>query len=278
MLFDWFTVVAQLVNFLILVWLMKRFLYKPILDAIDAREQLIAKKLAEAETQRTEAEQERETLRQKNDTFDEQRDELMQRTENEAEEERRRLLDATRQAADNLRTKRQEALISEQQSLHDEITRRTRDEVFAITRKTLGDLAGATLEERIIDVFSRRLRELDRGMKEDLTTAISTSSSPVFVRSAFVLSSEQQAVIHNALKETFAVDPQVHFETSPEVISGIELTANGRKVAWSIEHYLVSLQKSVSELLKEASTPQLNSNADTLSKSKMKTDEVEEAK
>lgn len=278
MLFDWFTVVAQLVNFLILVWLMKRFLYKPILDAIDAREQLVAKKLAEAETQRTEAEQERETLRQKNDTFDEQRDELMQRTENEAEEERRRLLDATRQAADNLRTKRQEALISEQQSLHDEITRRTRDEVFAITRKTLGDLAGATLEERIIDVFSRRLRELDRGMKEDLTTAISTSSSPVFVRSAFVLSSEQQAVIHNALKETFAVDPQVHFETSPEVISGIELTANGRKVAWSIEHYLVSLQKSVSELLKEASTPQLNSNADTLSKSKMKTDEVEEAK
>ena len=278
MLFDWFTVVAQLVNFLILVWLMKRFLYKPILDAIDAREQLVAKKLAEAETQRTEAEQERETLRQKNDTFDEQRDELMQRTENEAEEERRRLLDATRQAADNLRTKRQEALISEQQSLHDEITRRTRDEVFAITRKTLGDLAGATLEERIIDVFSHRLRELDRGMKEDLTTAISTSSSPVFVRSAFVLSSEQQAVIHNALKETFAVDPQVHFETSPEVISGIELTANGRKVAWSIEHYLVSLQKSVSELLKEASTPQLNSNADTLSKSKMKTDEVEEAK
>ena len=43
MLIDWFTVAAQALNFLILVWLMKRFLYKPILHAIDAREERIAK-------------------------------------------------------------------------------------------------------------------------------------------------------------------------------------------------------------------------------------------
>ena len=42
MLIDGFTVGAQVLNFLILVWLMKRFLYQPILDAIDAREQRIA--------------------------------------------------------------------------------------------------------------------------------------------------------------------------------------------------------------------------------------------
>jgi F-type H+-transporting ATPase subunit b len=42
MLIDWFTVGAQALNFLILVWLLKRFLYKPILDAIDAREKRIA--------------------------------------------------------------------------------------------------------------------------------------------------------------------------------------------------------------------------------------------
>ena len=42
MLIDWFTVGAQLLNFLILVCLMKRFLYQPVLDAIAAREQKIA--------------------------------------------------------------------------------------------------------------------------------------------------------------------------------------------------------------------------------------------
>ena len=60
MLIDWFTVSAQVVNFLILVWLMKRFLYKPILHAIDAREQRIAKKIADADAKRAEAEKERE--------------------------------------------------------------------------------------------------------------------------------------------------------------------------------------------------------------------------
>jgi len=49
MLIDWFTVGAQIVNFLILVWLLKHFLYKPILDAIDAREKKIAAELADAE-------------------------------------------------------------------------------------------------------------------------------------------------------------------------------------------------------------------------------------
>jgi F-type H+-transporting ATPase subunit b len=49
MIIDWFTVIAQAINFLVLVWVMKRFLYKPILDAIDAREKRIALALAEAE-------------------------------------------------------------------------------------------------------------------------------------------------------------------------------------------------------------------------------------
>jgi hypothetical protein len=55
MLIDWFTVGAQALNFLILVWLMKRFLYKPILHAIDAREKRIAAELADADAKKAEA-------------------------------------------------------------------------------------------------------------------------------------------------------------------------------------------------------------------------------
>ena len=45
---DWITVIAQIANFLVLVWLLKRFLYRPILDGIDAREAEIARSMAEA--------------------------------------------------------------------------------------------------------------------------------------------------------------------------------------------------------------------------------------
>jgi len=66
MLIDWFTIAAQALNFLILVWLMKRFLYKPILNAIDAREQRIARELADADAKKAEAQKEREVFKGKN--------------------------------------------------------------------------------------------------------------------------------------------------------------------------------------------------------------------
>ena len=261
MLIDWFTVSAQVVNFLILVWLLKRFLYKPILHAIDAREQRIAKELADADSKKTEAEKEREKFRKKNDEFDQQRDELLSKAKDEAKAERQRLLDEARQAADALRAKRQDALKREQQSMNDEITRRTREEVFAIARKTLIDLAGTTLEERMTEVFRRRLGELNNEAKEGFAKFLKTSADPVIVRSAFELPSEQQSAIQYALQEIFTAGIQVRFETAPDVISGIELTANGQKVAWSIADYLASLENSVGELLKEQSNPQAKSEA-----------------
>ena len=251
MLIDWFTIGAQALNFLILVWLMKRFLYKPILHAIDAREQRIAKEIADADAKRAEAEKEHEKFQKKNEEFDRRRGAFLSQATEEAKAERGRLLDEARQAADALRAKRQDALKREQQSLNDEITRRTKEEVFAIARKTLADLAGTSLEERMSEVLTRRLRELDGDAKEGLANALKTSSDPVLVRSAFELASEQRAAIQHALNETFSAEIRVRFETAPDVISGIELTANGRKVAWSIADYLTSLEKGVGELLKE---------------------------
>ncbi len=262
MLFDWFTFGAQAVNFLILVWLMKRFLYKPILHAIDAREQRIAREIADADAKRAEAEKEREQFLKKNEEFDRRRGAFLRQATEEAKAEGRRLLDEARQSADTLRAKRQDALKREQQGLNDEITRRTRKEVFAIARKTLTDLAGTSLEERMSDVFIRRLRELNNEAKEDLAKALKISSDPVLVCSAFDLSSKRQSAIQHALNQTFSAEIQVRFETAPDVISGIELTANGRKVAWSIADYLASLEKSVGELLKEQSSPLAEPEAD----------------
>jgi F-type H+-transporting ATPase subunit b len=257
MLIDWFTVAAQVINFLILVWLLKHFLYQPILDAIDAREQRIAAELADADAKKAEAKNERDAFQHKNDEFDQQRATLLSQATDEAKAERQRLFTEARSEADALSAKRQDALQRAQQSLNDEITRRTREEVFAIARKTLSDLAGASLEERMSEVFADRLRALDDETKADLAEALNTASAPALVRSAFDLPAEQRAAIQNALNETFPDEIQVRFETAPDVISGIELTTKGRKVAWSIADYLASLENSVGELLMEPSKPKI---------------------
>ena len=93
MLIDWFTVGAQVVNFLILVWLLKRFLYRPILNAIDVREKRIAAELADAAAKQTGAQKERDEFQHKNEEFDRQRAALLRQATDEAKAERQRLLD-----------------------------------------------------------------------------------------------------------------------------------------------------------------------------------------
>jgi F-type H+-transporting ATPase subunit b len=251
MLINWFTVVAQAINFLILVWLLKRFLYKPILHAIDEREKGIATLLAQAEAKKTEAQKERDDFQRRNEVFDQERAALMKKAVDDAKAERLRLLDEARKDADSLRAKRQEALRNEQIKLTQEIIRWTRKEVFAIARKTLADLAGTSLEERMGEVFVSRLRALNSAAKEQLVAAFNNSEQPARVRSAFDLPPQQRDTIESAVKETFSAEARVAFETAPELVSGIELANNGHKVAWSIADYLATLEKSAGELMHE---------------------------
>jgi F-type H+-transporting ATPase subunit b len=276
MLIDWFTVGAQAVNFLILVWLMKRFLYKPILNAIDAREKKVAAELTDADAKRAEALKERDQFQQKNDEFDRQRLELMNKAQDDAKAEREKLLEESRQAADQLRMKSKERFAIDAENLKQSISHRTQQEVFAIARKTLSDLASASLEEQVTATFIRRISEVDGSARASLvasftSSSISATSSdsgfasaptsgsvsiPISsssysssysatVRSAFELSPEQRAAIEAALNQALSLQLQLNFQTAPELISGIELVANGQSIAWNISDYLKAMEKAV---------------------------------
>lgn len=257
MLIDWFTVGAQTLNFLILIWLLKRFLYRPILNAIDAREKAVAAELADADAKKSEAQKEHHSFQHKNQEFDAQRAALFTKATEDAGAERKKLFDEARKAAEDFSTKRMESLRNDARTLSSAIGHRTQEEVFAIARKALTELATTSLEERISEVFTRRVRELHGKAKECLAVALHSASGPAKVRSAYELPPQQRAAIQKALNETFSAEVRIQFETSPDLIGGIELTANGQKIAWSIADYLTSMEKNVAELLKVSSKPQV---------------------
>lgn len=251
MLIDWFTVGAQVLNFVILVWLLKRFLYKPILNAIDAREQRIAKELADADTKKAEAKKESDEFQHKNAEFDRQRADVLKKATDEASSEGQRLLDNARKVADDLSAKRSDSLRTDAHNLNQAISRRAQLEVFAIARKALADLAGITLEQRLSEVFMQRVQALTGESKQHLEDALKKADKPVVVRTAFDLPQVQQREVQNAINETFSADIPVRFETAPDIVSGIELGADGQKISWSIAEYLQSLEQGVDELVKQ---------------------------
>ncbi len=254
MLIDWFTVGAQVLNFLVLVWLLKRFLYKPILKAIDTRERLIAEKLAGAESKMTEANKEREDFRKKNEDIDQRRDSLLSDMKAETKTERLRLLDEARKAADALLLKRQEATRVEAQNMILSIGHRIQQEVIGVARHALKDMSTSNLEQSVIDIFIRRVREMDDTQKHLFAEALKTSTGPATLRSAFDLSDQQRSTMQQALNETLSADISIAFEFSPDLISGVEFVTNGQKVSWNISDYLTSLENSVDHLLTKQTT------------------------
>ncbi|MFJ2463091.1 F0F1 ATP synthase subunit delta [Pseudomonas sp. NPDC087615] len=243
MLIDWFTVGAQVLNFLILVWLMKRFLYQPVLDAIASREAKIAAELKDAADTKAKAHQQQDEFEHKNQAFDEQRDTLLSKATEEANAQRLHLLAEARQAAEAASVARAKALATERQHLHAEIVRRTQRQVYDISRRVLGDLASVSLEQRACEVFIQRLQALEGTTLDALIAALKATSQgeSARLRSAFELPDAQRASIQAALDALLGQPITLTFESDPDLVTGIELSVKGVKLAWSIAEYLDAL-------------------------------------
>jgi F-type H+-transporting ATPase subunit b len=250
MLIDWFTVVAQVINFLVLVWLLQRFLYKPIVKAMRTREETIASKLLDAEKQKIQAEAESAKLRAAHDQFEQRKQELLREAESEAETLRRRLKEEARQEIETVRQKWQQALRDEQGAFQAELAKGVRQEVFSIARSVLADLAGVDIQGRMATMFIRRLGKLSADEKSKVNLIIAHDGETPVVRSAFELSPATREALEKAVAE---LEPAgafqgVQYEITPDLVGGIELAANGRKVSWSVGDYLSSLEQRVQQL------------------------------
>ena len=265
MLIDWFTVGAQTLNFIILVWLLKRFLYQPILNAIDAREKKIARELAQADAVSQEANQASAEFEQKNYELEQHRETIMREATVAADKESQRLLECAHIAAFDLGARREQALENKLHQLHESIRDVVQHEVFAMTKNALRDLADSNVEDQMINLFIQRLSDLTPKQLASFQTAIESKPTsatdstklpnliPMTVLSSVAVPSKQQAVITKLLKELLGNNIQINFDLSPELIGGISLDAQGFKIAWSIAEYLHSMESALNELVEKNS-------------------------
>ena len=253
MLIDWFTVAAQIVNFLILVGLLKYFLYGRIIRAMDQREEKIAARLSEAQQREQEAADERRHYQAKQAELAQKQDDILNQARQEADSERRKLLEEAREEVEAVKSRWYEALEREKNTFLQDLRQRAGRQVYTITRQALTDLATADLEDQIVEAFCRRLEEQPPEKRQELTEVLQQGAEAT-ITSAFVLSQEAKQKIEDILRSYLQDGAALRYQTSPEVISGIELKAPGHKVAWSLEHYLADLEAETREIL-EAKMP-----------------------
>lgn len=249
---DWFTLVAQILNFLVLVALLKHFFYDRIIGAMNAREAHIASRLEEAARQRASAEEEAALYRAKNREFEEQREQMLIRAGEEAEAQRRRLMEDVRREIEKAQAQWLETLERERQGLLQDFRERVGQNIFTLARQGLKDLADAELEAQMLKVFVERIRTLDPAKREAIVAAVGGANREVEIHTAFELSPAAREDLSRALRQHLDERIEVRFLRAPTLICGIELRAQSHRVAWNLDAHLESLEARVFESLDES--------------------------
>lgn len=263
--FDWFTIAAQIINFSVLLWLLRRFLYHPILDGLDARELRLKNILEEANTKNADAEQRQKNCQLKEAQLQQQRASILEKAETDAKEQRIKLFDDAQETADEMLRKRLEALQNVLINLKHEVLSKNIDEVYATAAKILDDLAGVKLEQAIVDKFLMQLKTL-KGKEYDAFLDAMEGNSKLVVRSAFPLTDALKNEIEHTLNSLLSKHKQATIELNflrvPQLMAGLELSVGGWKLAWSIHYHLKALENRVNEIIQLAP---LNKNSESAS-------------
>lgn len=247
---DWITTIAQIINFLVLVYLLKRFLYQPILAAMDRREAHIAARLEEAAQQSAEAQQQGDDYRKQLQEWDRQREQMITEAKKEAEAQRTYLMDELRGEIASIRTRWHEEVEREQQAFLAQARQMVGEQVCLVARQALGDLANAELEKQMIDIFQQKLAAVSEDDKTRLTQ--SAAETGLRVQTHFRLVPAMQETIRGIIHEQLASELVIHFEQIPELICGISLKAPGFKLEWNLDSYLANINEQLASRLSVA--------------------------
>lgn len=251
---DWFTFFAQVVNFLILIFLLKRFLYKPVVEAMDRREEMIAGRIEEARLKLTEAHEKESEFEKKLRDFDRRKEEMEERTKEEVELKKQEMMREARAEIESLQQRWNEALDGERASFIRELQMEAGDNILDIVQQILTDLADADLEAQSTEIFIRQLSAMDRKENRKLiASALDYGEGKISVKSSFELDEREKKRIEKLLKQKVAAGVECDFEVVPALGFGIELRAGGWRAGWSLNGYIGKLRERLEqELLQRA--------------------------
>lgn len=250
---DWITVAAQIANFLILVWLLKRFLYRPILDGIDAREAEIKERMQKAVHAREQAEETEQTYLKKVQALNIAQSEMTETIRKSAEKQRDVLLAEAQQKLEREHASWQTHMAEETGKYIKHMHSAGAGALLSLTRKALGDLSDETLEARL----ARHLIQKIKPMGPELLGAAGQASKAVVTSHEALpapVEEELTLELHNLFPRI-----SVQFETDPNQAPGLVLRVGGAQLAWTVDSYIDGLDALIEEQLAAGSDNRVQS-------------------
>ncbi|HER24927.1 MAG TPA: hypothetical protein ENO17_07765 [Candidatus Atribacteria bacterium] len=253
MLLDSFTIIAQIINFLILIYLLKRFLFNRIIKIMDEREKQITDRMQDAETAKKAAQKELEEQRRIREELQEKWNEMLAQAKKDAQKKREELVKDARSKIDEEQKNWREAISKQRTAFLRDLRHLSCEQVCQMSRKVLADLADEKLENQLIENFLIQLGKLSKEEKDDFIRFINKDERKVWVDSSFQLTGKKESEIRKILEEIIGDKVEINFKVSPKLICGIETRTEGKKISWNIENYLDGLEEQLKKAFTEFS-------------------------
>jgi len=246
---DWFTFAAQIFNFLVLVYLLKRLLYGPITAAMQAREDYITEQLDAATQSQQDADRLIEEYRIRTEQLEHERHRMFDEAKLEVEASRLQLLKQARTDVENRREDWLASLNREQQTLPHLLNQRCSDQGTSATRQAIRHLADAELEEQMVRSFIQNLSSVEDATPRNQSPRGNGSHSAT-VYSAFDMATIWRERLKEALKLNLQLQ-SVEFRVNPDLVCGLEVHFGSQKIGWSVEEYLATLEEQFVKLVQQ---------------------------
>lgn len=244
MTIDWFTTGAQIVNFLVLLWLLNRFLYGPVLRAIDAREEAIAESLQSAADASSQAEAERDSLAKARAELAETRQQKIDAAKRDADALKQEMVDSARAEITKERAAWREGLARQKHDFAREAATLAGRRVADVAAAALSALAGQDLMRPIVGRFCEMIGQLGEDDRADLAAALADTSGTLKTSTPIMKADMKR--IQTALDQLTGSSVSLVTETVESMPPGIRLEAGGIVVDWTserfLEHFAIELE------------------------------------
>jgi F-type H+-transporting ATPase subunit b len=219
---DWWTLALQTVNVLILIWILARFFFRPIMNIVTKRQEEANRLLAAAAHARQDADEARAEAGKARAKIAAEQERLIAEARNAAKIEKQNLLAQTSEEIAKLRSEAAAIITRDRAAAEEAIINRASELAIAIAQRLLGHFPDQNVLHTFVDEICREVRALAPEVRESLASAAATAH-PVEIVTAAPLSREEMQHVRAALKEAFGTELPFMFQTDPAIIAGIEL-------------------------------------------------------
>ena len=242
---DWFTVAAQIVNFLILVWLLKKFLYKPVLTAMNKRQQKVQDELEQATTLAKSAEKEKKQYLALQEEARERGKEELRIARRDADNLRKKLFQEVEAEAEAAHVRWQNELAHEKDFFLKQASAQIAEQFHRLAQSAFRDLADENLEESMVSRFCVLIAKHET--EPDFFRQLQNPDE-LQVYTAFSLTSSSQEAIREVLWRRLTNSAEICFRPDPTLIAGILVSSNDHKLEWNIHQYLDDFQDELEKV------------------------------